>query len=251
MDLDFDPVGVVLTAQAGGGASPPKAWVSEKKTTPPCRGGSLDNDCGMGISRERPLQGRGVVGLCTQAFGGEAPPPAWAVRTVPTGRKKGRSNCCDLSRVGKGCHYFLMLLRDEPMRLLQLVTRHSPLVTLFLPSFAFGYPAPREKPPVPEYEHWAAWYAEDMALDPDEYDTPERTPSYQRYAAQRSEEEGLWFPCDGGFAHCQRAVWVWAQSGQPDVQPTEDQVRWYAVRHRNRTPRQLWQTLPPGAAPEE
>ena len=63
MDLDFDPVGVVLTAQAGGGASPPPAWVSEKKRPPPCRGGSLTNDCGMGISSERPLQGQGVVGL--------------------------------------------------------------------------------------------------------------------------------------------------------------------------------------------
>ena len=87
MDLDFDPVGVVLTAQACGGASPPQAWGSDKKTPPPCRGGSLANDCGMVISSERPLQGRGVVGLCTQAYGGEAPPPAWAVRTTPTGSK--------------------------------------------------------------------------------------------------------------------------------------------------------------------
>ena len=32
MDLDFDPVGVVLTAQGGGGDSPPPPWaVSEKK----------------------------------------------------------------------------------------------------------------------------------------------------------------------------------------------------------------------------
>ena len=30
MDLDFDPEGVVLTAQAGGGASPPQAWASDK-----------------------------------------------------------------------------------------------------------------------------------------------------------------------------------------------------------------------------
>ena len=64
-----------------------EAWVSEKKRPPPCRGGSLANDRGMGISSERPLQGRGVVGLCTQAGGGEAPPPAWAVRTTPTGSK--------------------------------------------------------------------------------------------------------------------------------------------------------------------
>ena len=35
MDLDFDPVGVVLTAQAGGGASPPEAWVSDKKHSRP------------------------------------------------------------------------------------------------------------------------------------------------------------------------------------------------------------------------
>ena len=32
MDLDFDPVGVVLTAQAGGGVSPPPAWVRDKNT---------------------------------------------------------------------------------------------------------------------------------------------------------------------------------------------------------------------------
>ena len=87
MDLDFDPIGVVLTAQAGGDASPPEAWVSDKKPPPPCRGGSLAHDYGMGISSERLLQGRGVIGLCTQAYGGEAPPPAWAVRTTPTGSK--------------------------------------------------------------------------------------------------------------------------------------------------------------------
>ena len=32
MDLDFDPGGVVLTAQAGGGASPPQAWVQSNHT---------------------------------------------------------------------------------------------------------------------------------------------------------------------------------------------------------------------------
>ena len=85
--MDFDPVGVVLTAQAGGGASPPPAWVSNPITPRPCRGRSLEIPMPQSFVNEPPLQGGGCFYRSPRPSGGEAPPPAWAVRTTPTGSK--------------------------------------------------------------------------------------------------------------------------------------------------------------------